>query len=400
MQKILIVDDDKDLCFLLKRFLNRKGFDVEVRYSGLQAIECLEGLEPDVVISDLELGDIDGITILEKVKELYHNLPVIIITGHSDIKSSALALKQGAFDYLMKPLLPEQLVLTLQRALETKKRGLASTANYHFDDNELKQQYFWDDSNQSKKLLAQIQLVAPTNYNIIIYGDSGSGKQSLAHEIHKLSKRSHLPFIPLNTNGLAKKNIATVLFGYEGRNEDGVTIENKGILDQVNGGTLFISGPEQLPKELQDRFLAFLRQRAWVREGGVKKIEMDIRVFISSHIHLWNATRNGSFNEELYHRLNEFNIVISPLRERREEIPALANHFLLMNNENLGTGIRGITPEAMKVLQNHSWYDNVRELKNTIQKAALQCAGTYIGIECLPAEISLAEKLVPENGGS
>ena len=239
MQKILIVDDDKDLCFLLKRFLTRKGYDVIAIYNGLDAIKYLEASEPDLVISDLGLGDIDGITLLNKSKELYYNLPVIIITGFSDIKTSATAMRQGAFDYVMKPLLPEQILLTVQEALESKKRRLTKTTGYHFSDKDLQEYYFWGNSEQSKKLFRQMHLVAPTNPNIIIYGEDGAGKKSIAHEIHKLSKRSHMPFILVNTTGMSKK-IAALLFGTQTKNADGGINEELGILDQANGGTLFI----------------------------------------------------------------------------------------------------------------------------------------------------------------
>ena len=395
MQKILIVDDDRDLCFLLDRFLSRNGLAVSVCYTGQQAFEYLSNSEPDVIISDLELGDINGIAILAKVKELYCNLPVIIITAHADIKTSALALKQGAFDYVMKPLLPEQLLLTLQQALETKKRGSGTTANYHFDDNDLKEYYFWGDNEESKKLVGQVHLVAPTNLSLIIYGESGVGKRSLAQEIHKLSKRNHLPFVAMNAAGFVKTNIASAIFGCESHEAD--RNDEMGILDQVNGGTLFIADPEHLPKEIQEKLLNSLQQRAWVREGNGKKINMDIRLLISSHTPLWEATRTNDFSELLYHRLNQFNITMTPLRARKQEIPSLSKHFLMMNNENLGTFVKGITPEAMDALQRHDWFDNVRELKSTIQKAALQCQGNSIGIECLPAEIAHTERLVAKS---
>lgn len=397
MQKILIVDDDKDLCFLLNRFLTRKGYEINVAYSGLRAIDYLEETEPDLVITDLGLGDIDGITLLKKAKELYQNLPVIIITGFADIKTSAIAMQQGAFDYVMKPLLPEQILITVLEALESKKRRLASPSNYHFNEKAPKEYYFWGKTEASKKIFRLMHLVAPTNHNIIIYGEGGVGKRSIAHEIHKLSKRAHMPFVLVNTTTLTKKNAAIYFFGSESVNENGIMEEEKGILDEANGGSLFISEPQLLPKEVQERLLRFLRQRAWVREGGSKDIEMDIRVFISGNTLLWDATRNGELVEALYHRLNDFNMTIAPLRERNAEIADLVNHFVKMNNESLGTNIKGITPEAVVVLKNHSWPDNVRELKNIIKKAALQCSGNYIGTECLPVEISRVDKVVHDD---
>lgn len=383
MQRLLIVDDDKDLCFLLNRFLARKGYDITVAYNGLQAIEYLEANEPDLLISDLGLGDIDGITLLNKAKELYHNLPVIIITGFSDIKTSAIAMRQGAFDYVMKPLLPEQMLLTVQEALESRKRGASNISAYHFNDKEIKEYYSWGNSDASRKLFRQVHLVAPTQHNVIIYGEDGSGKRSVAHEIHKLSKRSHLPFVLINPGSIPVRSMAPILFGAH----TGVG-EEKGLLDQANYGTLLITDPQLLPQDIQQRLLAAMRRRAWIRQGGSREIEMDIRFFTSGSTLLWDATRTGELNEELYHRLNEFTVTITPLRERSSEIPDLVNHFLKMNNDALNTNIKGIAPEALSVLKTYAWPDNIRELKNFIQKAALQCSGNYIDVDCLPVEIT------------
>jgi two-component system response regulator HydG len=389
MQRILIVDDDKDLCFLLDRFMTRKGYDVCICYSGQQAIEELERTEPDLLISDLGLGDIDGITLLNKSKEMYPGLPVIIITGFSDIRVSATAMRQGAFDYVMKPLLPEQMLLTVQDALESRKRGIYA-ANYHFNEKEPKEYFFWGEGDTSKKLLRQVHLVAPTNHNLIICGEDGSGKHAIAHEVHKLSKRSHMPFVTINPEAIAAKNMSVALFG----DANG---EQTGILDEANGGTLLIADPSTLLPDIQEKFLYFMRQRAWTREGGGLHSEMDIRFVAASRKPLWDAVRSGELLEELYHRLNDFTISIPPLRERKDEIAELANHFLKLYNDSLGTQTKGITPEAMTLLKRYAWHDNVRELKNLVQKAALQCSGNNIGVECLPAEIKHAGTLVPED---
>jgi two-component system response regulator HydG len=389
MQRLLIVDDDKDLCFLLNRFLTRKGYDVRICYSGQQAIEELERAEPDLLISDLGLGDTDGITLLGRSKEMYPNLPVIIITGFSDIRISATAMRQGAFDYVMKPLLPEQMLLTVQDALESRKRG-GSVANYRFNERELNEYYYWGNGDASRRLLRQVHLVAPTNHNVIIYGENGSGKHAIAHEIHKLSKRNHLPFITMNPETIPARNISAALFGIAGD-------ATKGILEEANKGTLFITDPATLPVDVQERLLFFMRQRVWMKEGDTKRMEMDIRFFAASRTPLWDAVRKGHLHEELYHRLNDFTINIPSLRERKEEIADLADHFLKLNNDSRGTHTKGLTPEALALLKNYAWHDNIRELKNLMQKAALQCSGNYIGVECLPSEIKHAGALVPGN---
>ena len=370
--------------------MTRKGYDVRICYSGKQAIEELENGEPDLLISDLGLGDTDGITLLNQSKEIYPNLPVIIITGFSDIRLSATAMRQGAFDYVMKPLLPEQMLLTVQDALESRKRGSTVSKGYRLNEKDVKEYYFWGNGEASKKLLRQVHLVAPTNHNVIIYGENGSGKHTIANEIHKLSKRSHLPFVMMNAESIPAKNIAKALFG-------SVDSTEKGILEEANNGTLFIADPAALPIEVQERLLFFMRQRTWMREGENKRMEMDIRFFAASRKPLWDAVRKGLLHEELYHRLNDFTINIPSLRERKEEIPELADHFLKLNNDALGTHTKGLTPEASALLKGYAWHDNIRELKNLMQKAALQCSGNYIGVECLPSEIKYAGTLVSED---
>lgn len=392
MQRILIVDDDKDLCFLLKRFLARKGYDVTVAYSGAQANDYLDSSEPDLMITDLDLGDSDGLNLLSRSRDLYPNLPVVIITGFADIKTSALAMRQGAFDYVMKPLLPEQMLLIVQDALESRKRRKSnSAAGYQYAEKEAKEYYYWGNSEPSRKLYRQVHLVAPTNHNVILYGEDGSGKRAVAHEIHKLSKRSNMPFVLVSPASISRKKMEEAIFGSEVEGGQGGI--QQGILDQANGGTMLITEPHELPAEIQEQLLKAMRQRYWTRVGGKEQVPLDIRIFASGNSQLWDATRFGSLSQEFYHRLNEFSITVPPLRERKEEIPDLVNHFLKINNDALSTQIKGITPEALAALKEYKWHDNIRELKNFIQKAALQCTGTYIGTGCLPAEINMTGSL-------
>lgn len=397
MQRIVLVDDDRDLCFLLNRFLARKGYDITVIHTGLDAITFLEDNEPDLLISDLALGDINGITLLEKAKELYQHLPVIIITGFSDIRTSAIAMRQGAYDYVMKPLLPEQMLLSVQEALESRKRGMpaGNAVSGYYDHKETGEYYFWGSSEASRRLIRQAHLVAPANHNLVIYGEHGTGKRSLAYEIHRLSKRSQQPFVVLQASSVAARNIDAYLFGRI-TEKDGECMEEKGLLDEANGGTLYIANPQALPLAVQQKLLKSIRKRAFTREGGDKEKEMDIRIFVSGTILLWEEVRQGLLEEGLYHRLNEFTIHLLPLRERKEDIQELAMHFLKLNNEALGADIKGFTPDAMEALKRHTWHDNIRELRNFIKKASLQCSGNYIGIECLPFEISQAGSLVQE----
>ncbi|MES2328859.1 MAG: sigma-54 dependent transcriptional regulator [Bacteroidota bacterium] len=387
MQKILVIDDDKDLCFLLNQFLTRKGYDVAVNYSGEEALAYLQNAKPDLIICDLRLEDIDGITLLGKVKQKYSDLPVIIITGHADIKTSALALKQGAFDYVVKPLVTEQILLTIQEALSNKKEGQTSSANIQMADKQAGEYFFWGDTDSFRILLKQVQLVGPTDYSVIIYGEDGTGKKSVANEIHKKSKRNQMPFVVIKAGALQKENALEEVFGSEVANEDGTKEVKKGILEQANGGTIFIVEAQSLPLGVQENLLQVISRKKLHRVGGAKEIFLDVRVIISSNNILWSATRNGKFREDLYHKLNDFNIVIAPLRQRKDDIAVLADHFLKLYNEIFNKTIKGFSPDAYAVLKNYPWHDNIRELKSVIKKAVLLNKNTYIGIESLPGEI-------------
>ncbi len=387
MQKILVIDDDKDLCFLLNQFLSRKGYKVTVMYSGEEAIEYLENTKPDLILCDLRLEDIDGITLLGKVKEIYPDLRVIIITGHSDIKTSALALKQGAFDYVVKPIITEQILLTIQEALNNKKDGLVSADNRSNNDMPPGEYFFWGQTESFKKLHKQVQLVGPTENSVIIYGEDGIGKKSVAQEIHKNSKRNQMPFVVMKAGALSKENPVEEIFGSVKENESGELIIKKGVLEEANGGTLFIAEAEELPLSVQEELLHVLRKKRMHRPVGKEEISVDVRIIISSNHLLWNATRTGKFKEDLYHRLNDFNIVLAPLSQRKEDIPVLADHFLKLYSNIFNKTLKGFAPSSSSILYNHSWSDNVRELKNVIKKAVLLCEENSITSTCLPAEL-------------
>jgi two-component system response regulator HydG len=393
MQKILVIDDDRDLCFLLNQFLSRKGYEVTVIYSGEEALAYLENTKPDLIICDLRLEKVDGLTLLGKVKEKYTDLPVIIITGHSDIKTSALAIKQGAFDYVVKPLATEQILFTIHEALNNKKDGQTSSTKIQVADKQAGEFFFWGNTESFKILHKQVQLVAPTDHSVILYGEDGTGKRSIAGEIHKKSKRSQLPFVTMKAGALSKENAVEEVFGTESFSDSGEREIKKGILEQANGGTLFIAEAQLLPLAVQEILLQVIRRKKMRRAGGSREINLDVRIIISSNNLLWSATRNGQFREDLYHKLNDFNIVIAPLRQRKEDVPAFADHFLKLYTETFHKNTKGFAPETYTVIKNYAWHDNIRELKNVIKKAVLLNKEPYIGMADLPGEIIYPEKI-------
>ncbi len=402
MQKILVIDDDRDMCLLLNRFLTRKGFEVTEMYNGKKALEYLEEAQPELVMSDLRLEDMDGIELLKKIKEKHSAMPVIIMTGYSDVKTSVNAIKLGAFDYVTKPLLPDEILLTIQHALQAEQKVVSRTGAPEENGKSITREkgtiiysgdYIFGDTEAFEKILKQINLVAPTNYSVIIYGESGSGKEAIAQEIHKRSRRSNKPFVAIDCGALSKELSGSELFGHEKGAFTGALNQKSGSFEIANGGTVFLDEIGNLSYEVQISLLRVVQERKMRRVGGVKDIDLDVRIIIASNEPLWESTRKGKFREDLYHRFNEFSITVPPLRERKEDIMLFANHFLQLTNGELDKKVKGFTPEAEVILKNYIWYGNLRELKNVIKKATLLTETSYIEPHVLPFEISNFSRL-------
>ena len=421
MQKILVVDDDREMCLLLNRFLSRNGYDVTEIYSGKKALDYLRPNEPDLVISDFRLEDMDGLELLTKIKEMYPATPVIMITGYSDIKTSVKAMKMGAYDYVTKPLLPEEILITIQQALSAEapvmapqsstpssapafggeQRAPTPSSTRDFDRPPSRNnQYVFGDTESFRSILKQIDLVAPTNYNVIIYGESGSGKEAIAVEIHKRSKRSDKPFIAIDCGALSKELAGSELFGHEKGAFTGALNQKIGSFELANGGTIFLDEISNLSYGIQVSLLRVVQERKMRRVGGVKDIELDVRIVVASNEKLWNATRTGKFREDLYHRFNEFTIEVPPLRERKDDIQLFADFFLQMTNDELGKKVRGFSPDVMNIFKSYQWYGNLRELKNVIKRATLLTEGDYIELHSLPFEIAHYNRLQFEESNS
>ncbi len=403
MKKILVVDDDRDMCLLLNRFLTRKGYSVTEMYGGKKALDHIGSEKPDLIISDFRLEDMDGIALLTKVRATDPSIPFIIITGYSDIKTSVNAIKLGAFDYVTKPLLPDEILITIQQALAEPPK--VAVENKALNNHTLKTKkneagnitysgsYIFGDSESFKKIMTQVDLVAPTNYSVIIYGESGSGKEAIAQEVHKRSKRSNKPFVAIDCGALSKELAASEFFGHEKGSFTGAINQKIGSFELANGGTVFLDEVANLSYEIQVSLLRVVQERKMRRIGGLKDIELDVRILIASNEKLWDAARNGKFREDLYHRFNEFNIDMPPLRQRKDDIMTFAGHFLRLANEELGKNIAGFAPEVEMIFKNYIWYGNLRELKNVIKKAALLTESGSVEASALPFEISNYSKL-------
>jgi two-component system, NtrC family, response regulator HydG len=403
MSKILVIDDDVDMCLLLKRFLSKNGYEVTLAHNGKKALEELENAEPNLVLCDFRLEDIDGKELLIKIKERYPRTPVIIVTGYSDIKVAVDVMKLGAYDYVTKPLFPDEILLSIKTALQKSAAKQENIATVIMPEEDLKNntrsktitsgQYIFSDSPEFKNILKQIDLVSPTNYSILIYGESGSGKEAIAQEIHKRSKRKDMPFVAIDCGALSKELAGSELFGHEKGSFTGALNQKIGNFEIANGGTIFLDEVANLSYDVQVALLRVVQERKMRRIGGNKDIDLDVRIIIASNERLLESAKRGKFREDLYHRFNEFSIEVPPLRERKYDMMIFAKHFLKLTNEELNKNIKGFSPEVEAIFKTYVWPGNLRELKNVVKRATLLCDTEYIMPTVLPFEITNFTKL-------
>lgn len=400
MNNILVIDDDVDICTLLNRFLSKNGFNVTTAYSGKSALESIINQVPDIVLCDFRLEDMNGSDLLEKIKQNNPQVPVIIMTGYSDVRTAVNIMKLGAFDYVTKPLLPEEILLTLKRALSDNKEEAPANAkqsNAVSEDSKkakkARGKYVFGKSATFKVILEQIQLVAPTNFSVIIYGESGSGKESVASEIHNNSARANKPFIAIDCGSLSKELASSELFGHEKGSFTSAVSQKIGSFELANGGTVFLDEIGNLSYDIQVALLRVVQERKMRRVGGVKDIELDVRIIVASNERLSDLCKKGKFREDLYHRFNEFSIEVPALRNRQDDIMMFAEFFLEKTNTELNKSVKGFSDDVIKIFHNYNWPGNLRELHNVIKRSTLLTSGPVVEVASLPFEITHYDKL-------
>jgi two-component system response regulator HydG len=396
MKKILIIDDEVNVALLLSKFLTRNGFDVTTASTGTAGMEYLKTGNFNLVLCDFRLEDTDGREMLKNIKTQYPKTGVIIITGYSDIKMAVELIKMGAYDYITKPLYPDEILNTINKAFEThyalvEEKAPSISKEKSTKENKKKAfagEFVLGTSKASKELLRQIELVAPTNYSVIIMGESGTGKESVAKSIHLNSPRYNEPFVAMDCGSLTKELAASEFFGHEKGSFTGALYTKIGHFEMANGGTLFLDEVGNLSYEIQAALLRTVQERKVKRIGSTKEISLDVRIIIATNENLQEGIQKGKFREDLYHRFNEFSIYIPPLRERGSDIILLAEHFLKIANEELGRSVSTFSPEVIECFLNYRWQGNIRELKNVVRRATLLTEGDEILMKALPLEIS------------
>jgi two-component system response regulator HydG len=392
MKRILIIDDDMDMCNLLGRFLQKKGFETDASHSGNKGIAKFKESKFDIVLCDFRLGDKEGREVLKEIKQVDPAAIVIIITGYSDIKTAVDVIKSGAFDYITKPLIPEEVLNVIGRALQQSSEGLevsrpvsggvAAKKRSSTDD-----EFLVGTAPVTRELYRQVELVAPTNYSIILYGESGTGKEVIARTIHLNSARKDKPFVAMDCGTLSKELAGSELFGHVKGSFTGAVADKEGHFELANGGTLFLDEVGNLSYEIQAALLRVIQERKFKRVGGTREMETDVRIIVASNENLQDAYRRGRFREDLFHRFNEFSIVLPPFRNRKEDIPLFAEFFLYKSNKELNKSVEGFEPEVMQIFLDYSWPGNLREFRNVIRRAALLTSSGRISSRVLPTEI-------------
>ncbi len=391
MSIILIADDDHDICMLLSRFLTKNGYEAVTVSSGGKALEQIRTNKVDLLLCDFRLGDMEGTEVLATVKTMQPTLPVIIITGYSDIKVAVNLIKAGAYDYVTKPIIPDEILLTIKKALSSKEKETVDAKGEGQSKPVIKAKpsdFINGESSEAQELKKQIDLVAPTNYSVIIYGESGAGKEVAARMIHNNSTRSNKPFVAMDCGAISKELAGSELFGHEKGSFTGALTTKIGHFELANGGTLFLDEVANLSYEVQTSLLRVVQERKVKRIGGTKEIPFDVRIVVASNENLSESCRKGKFREDLFYRFNEFNLSVPALRQRQQDIMVFANHYLSMANKELGKQISGFNEEVVDCFMHYSWPGNVRELKNVVKRATLLANDSSITLRELPAEIT------------
>lgn len=382
MKKVLIVEDDITFRVMLKTFLEKRGFFVEVVSKANEGIQLVKLSHFDLALIDLRLPDKNGIDLLKEIRGIQENLPVILMTSYADIKTAVIAIKHGAFEYISKPINTDELISAINNALKEK---------YSLNEDKKEEKglgFIQGESELSNRILAHIELVAPTNISVVILGESGTGKEYVARMIHLKSSRGDKPFIAVDCGALSKDLAGSELFGHVKGSFTGAISDKIGNFEAANGGTLFLDEIGNLSYDIQIKLLRALQERKVKRIGSNDEKSVDVRVIVATNDNLSDLVKEGKFREDLYHRLNEFQIKVSPLRERKEDIILFAKHFLNLSNKELGRSVNKINDAVMEKLLCYSWPGNLRELKNVIKRATLLAEDqNEITINALPSEI-------------
>ncbi len=404
METILIVDDEKNYLLVLKALLEEEGYEVLTAVSGAEALEVLAASEPDLVLTDMKMPGMDGIELLERIKDRDPELPVIMMTAHGTVDKAVEAMQKGAYTYLLKPFDNERLILYVRKAIslfqviqENRRLRQAMQSQYRFGQ-------LIGKSRSMQAVFHTVEKVAPSGATVLIEGESGTGKELVAKAIHFNSPRREKPFVAVSCSALAETLLESELFGHEKGAFTGAVATRKGRFEIAHGGTLFLDEIGELSAGLQVKLLRVLQERSFERVGGTRPITVDIRLIAATNRNLKEEVARGRFREDLFFRLNVVHVVLPPLRERREDIRLLVSHFLekYAAERKSGVPVKGLSPEVERLFYEYDWPGNVRELENVIERVVVLCSREIVTPADLPPDFaqssgSLLQLSIPRN---
>jgi two-component system nitrogen regulation response regulator GlnG len=380
--KVWVIDDDRSIRWVLEKALQKAGMQVRCFSNADGVLEALAGDEPDAIVSDVRMPGMDGIALLERIRAEYPDVPVIIMTAHSDLDSAVTAYNTGAFEYLPKPFDVAEAVEQVQRATRLHREQQVETEDAPGGTHEI-----IGEAPAMQEVFRAIGRLARSNITVLINGESGTGKELVAQALHRHSPRADGPFIALNMAAIPHDLLESELFGHEKGAFTGAQGRRQGRFEQANHGTLFLDEIGDMPAELQTRLLRVLADGEFYRVGGHEPVRVDVRIIAATHQDLEQLVSEGRFREDLFHRLNVIRIHLPALRERREDIPLLMDHFLRLAAEELGVEAKVLQPETIRQLQAFEWRGNVRQLENTARWLTVMGSGREIHPDDLPGEL-------------
>ncbi len=398
--RILVVDDEEIVLRSCRKILEGGGHDVLTVLSGQGAFDLLEKEPIDIVITDMKMPGIGGIQVLEKVKEKYPDIAVIMITGYSTVQSAVQAMKLGAFDYIPKPFTPDEVLIVVEKALEKKSLIIENI----YLRKELEAKYGFDNiigsSPKMQEVYKLIRKVAPTDSTVLIRGESGTGKELIARALHFNSPRKQKPFVTVDCGVLAQELLESELFGHVKGSFTGAIVTKPGLFEVANGGSIFLDEIGDTSQNFQSKLLRVIQEREFTPVGEVKSKKVDLRFIVATNKDLEKLVEDEKFREDLFYRLNVVSIRVPLLKERKDDIPLLAYHFLKKYGQEMKKKIKSISVEAMNMLIDHTWPGNVRQLENVIERAIVMAEGDTITTEHLPfvvrSEVAHPDTFIPK----
>jgi len=388
MDTILVVDDEINYLTVMEALLGEEGYEVLTAPGGQEALKLAGTSDVDLVLTDMKMPKMNGIELLGELKRLYPDLPVIMMTAYGTVEKAVEAMKTGAYDYILKPFKNEELLATITRALEYHRLILQNRMLLEDLDKKYGAPNIVGESQAMREILALVKRVATSRATVLISGESGTGKELVARAIHQQSPRASKTFVSVNCAALTETLLESELFGHERGAFTHAVSMRKGRFELADGGTLFLDEVAEMSPALQVKLLRVLQEMEFERVGGNKTVKVDVRVVAATNRELKEEVDDGRFREDLYYRLNVVHLHIPPLRERQEDIPPLATHFLKKYAQENVRGEVRLSPEAMKLLLHYAWPGNVRELENVMERAVILCNQNLITGNDLPGELA------------